>query len=74
MAASDGNLKLCRFILNNVNVKNPADNEGFTTLHQAVYDSHLQICKLIIENISDKNPANEDRVTPLHFAALYRHS
>ena len=72
IAASEGNLELCRIIINNVNDKNPADNEGHKSLHQAVYNtSQLQICQLIIKNISDKNPANEDGVTPLHFAALY---
>ena len=65
IAASEGNLELCRIIINNVNDKNPADNEGHKSLHQAVYNtSQLQICR-------DKNPANEDGVTPLHFAALY---
>ena len=33
IAASEGNLELCRIIINNVNDKNPADNEGHKSLH-----------------------------------------
>ena len=47
IAASEGNLELCRITINNVNDKNPADNEGHKSLHQALYNtSQLQICQL----------------------------
>ena len=69
-AAINGNLHLCRLLVENNPVKNPADNFGTTPLHWAASLGHLEICNLIIKKVRDKNPANKNGETPLHHAPL----
>mgnify|MGYP001407960015 CR=1 FL=1 len=46
-AAAIGNLKICQMIIEKVEVKNPAKNDGNTVLHSAGKKGNLEIFKLI---------------------------
>ena len=56
-----------------VDIKNPANNAGWTPLHSAADRNHLDVCRLIIENVNNKNPADNYGQTLLHSAALSGH-
>merc|ERR1712029_893873 len=70
-AAIQGHLETCRFIISQVQDKNPRDKNGNTPLHSAaggLFSTSLEICRLILENIEEKNPQNEKGGTPLQRA------
>ena len=69
-----GNLSVCKFIIDNVDDKNPKTDNGVTPLHIAAAEGHLKLCQLIINNVEDKNPENDDGVTPLDCAYHNDHS
>ena len=89
LAAKNGNLSICKLIIENVSDKNPNDekmvNRGvrrwdvqhrmgqWTPLHLAAYNGHFSVCELIIDNISEKNPEDQFGWTPLHSAAQNGH-
>ena len=45
-----------KLIINIVEEKNPANEDGYTPLFIAALMGHFEICKLIIDNMEDKNP------------------
>ena len=45
IAASRGNFDICKFIIENIDDKNPANNNGITSLHIAAHNGELGICK-----------------------------
>ena len=55
-AAKDGDSKNCKLIIDHVENKNPANDNGWTPLHYAAENGHLDIYRVIIENVEDKNP------------------
>ena len=68
----------CKFIIKNVEDKNPADHDGITPLHLSARNGsrrkmivYLAICELIFENVDIKNPADNNGKTPLHLAAEF---
>ena len=70
VAAKNGHLKICEFLITNFVDKNPSHNvDGTTALHVAARFNQLDACKLILQNVADKNPRNHSGQTPLHFAA-----
>ena len=74
IAAKNGHLKICEFLITNIVDKNPSHNvDGTTALHVAARFNQLDACKLIMHNVSDKNPRNHSGQTPLHFAARAGH-
>ena len=89
LAAKNGNLSICKLIINHVLDKNPtASNidlevelteqrigtrDQWTPLHLAAYNGHFSVCELIINNISRKNPKDDNGWTPLHSAAQNGH-
>merc|ERR1712029_941249 len=73
-AVKENNIEKCRKIVENAQDKNPADNSGWTPLHEAAIYGHLEMCRLILDNVQDKNPARNDGNTPLHFAASFGHT
>ena len=76
-AASRGNFDICKFIIDQVDDKNPVNKSGHTPFHIAAnYDGdssqivgHFEICQLIFEATGFQNPSNEYGETPLHSAA-----
>ena len=72
-AADNGNLDMCRLIIEKVDNKNPVSNNGDTPLHKAAKFGHLEICRLIIANITIIHPLNKDGRTPRNFAEQYHH-
>ena len=76
-AASIGNFDICKFIIDQVNDKNPANDAGTTPFHMAANyyrdssenDGHFEICQLIFEATGFQNPPNINGATPLHSAA-----
>ena len=58
IAAEYGNLKICKFIMNHINEKNPPNDEGVTPLHLAAENGHLNVCEYIMMHIEEKNPAD----------------
>merc|ERR1719295_2243921 len=55
-AAKNGQLEICRLIIENIEEKNPHDACGNTPLLCAVMEGHLEVCRLIIDHVEDKNP------------------
>ena len=76
-AASRGNFDICKFIIDQVEDKNPANKTGHTPFHIAAdykIDSskvvgHFEICKLIFEATGFQNPTSKYGGTPFHSAA-----
>ena len=72
-AAFDGQLDVCKAIMDNILDKNPKDNEGMTPLHCAAERGHLGICTYIMDHLQNKNPKDNHDWTPLHCAANEGH-
>ena len=60
----NGHLEVCKYLMNKVDNKNPAENTGTTPLHCAADRGHLEICKFIASQIDNKNPANNQGIRP----------
>ena len=87
LAAKNGNLSVCKLIIENVSDKNPtacqypelreqeitSTQDQWTPLHLAAYYGHFSVCEFIIDKISWKNPWDEQQWTPLHSAAQNGH-
>ena len=69
-AVINGQLEVCKFIIENVNEdeKNSKDNFGFTPLHYAALLGNLTIYKFIVQNVEEKKPMDELGITPLKCA------
>ena len=61
------------FIMENIDDKNPRENDGHTPLHYAAQEGNLEICRLMMENIDDKNPVTNDGRTPQDLARQNNH-
>ena len=70
-ASSQGNIEICKFIMKNLENKNPGDDEGVTPLHVAARCGKEDVCRFLMDNLVDKNPQANDGITPLHEAASY---
>ena len=69
-AAIEGNLEMCKMIIEKADNKNPTlKYGGLTPLHIAAGEGHVAICVLILDYLEDKNPKNDVGETPLHWAA-----
>ena len=87
LAAKNGNLSVCKLIIENVSDKNPTAclypdlrkqeitsiHDQWTPLHLAANYGHFSVCELIINKISRKNPMDQQQWTPLHSAAENGH-
>ena len=87
LAAKNGNLSVCKLIIENVLDKNPTaclypelreqkitnTQDQWTPLHLAANYGHFSVCELIINKISGKNPKDQQEWTPLHSAAQNGH-
>ena len=70
-ASSQGNTEICKFIVKNLENKNPGDDKGVTPLHVAARCGKEDVCKFLMDNLVDKNPQANNGITPLHEAASY---
>ena len=69
-AAIEGNLEMCKMIIEKADNKNPTlKYGGLTPLHIAPGSGYTDIFRLIFENVQDKNPPDSYGDTPLHLAA-----
>ena len=64
-------VEICKMILEEVDDKNPAMDDGWTPLHLAAKNGHLEIYKLISKNVSVKNPKTNSGVTAQELASKY---
>ena len=70
LIAVNGNVELCRLILNNIDCCNPKNASGNTPFYMAAANGHFEVCRMMIDRIEDKNPAEIGGFTPLHNAAF----
>ena len=56
-AATEGHVKICKLILENVVVKCPITHKGITPLHCSARSGHSETCEMILQNI-DKEEAS----------------
>ena len=61
------------YISQDLEDKNPADNEADTPLDIAAQKGHLENVNYIVNHLKDKNPAMNDGQTLLHIAAQEGH-
>ena len=74
LAAQEGCLNICKFILENVDDgKNLLDDSGYTPLYRAAHRGHVEVCKLFLSHLEGKDLGNNEGRTPLHTAALNGH-
>ena len=72
LAARNGHLELCQFIMEKVEDQNPkAPRCGTTPLHLAAIKGHLNVCHYILGKVSDLNPKDANGPTPFFKATLY---
>ena len=69
LAAERGCAEVVKFMIAEIEDKNPVAHEGLTLLHCAANNGHFKVVQNILDKILDKNPKSEDGRTPLHFAA-----
>ena len=58
MAALNGDIEICKLVMQNTNELNPRTNFGTTPLLIAATNGHLNVYTLIAEKVEDKNPAD----------------
>ena len=73
IAAAQGHLELCKYIMEKTNDPNPKKKNGITALHMAAYGGCRETCELLIDNLENKNPVTNKGITPFHFASKEGH-
>ena len=66
--------EISRFIIDNIDNKNPRATSGVTPLHMAAKCGNLEVCKLIMATIDELIPEDNNGMTPLHEAAAQNYS
>ena len=69
VAAFNGDLDMCKYIMDSIDNKSPKSNDGVTPLHFAARTGHLNICKYIIEEVGENVQRDIRKQFPLHWAA-----
>ena len=72
-AARQGNLDICRLLVENLNVTQKSKHKCQTSLHVAAENGHFEVYKLIMACFNDINPSDDQGTTPLHLAAEIGH-
>ena len=70
-AALNGYRDMCELLIENIENKNPRNNEGWTPLHFAAKEGYFDICQLIASHLEDKNPLTNDGTTPKQLMKAY---
>ncbi|KAA3680817.1 transient receptor potential cation channel subfamily A member 1 [Paragonimus westermani] len=65
-AASKGNLKIAKFLINHKSKINDVDEQGNLPIHAAVKEGHAQITKYLLTAGADALHANKDGLQPIH--------
>jgi len=78
IAADDGQLEICKFIIENATAengvqKNPKNGFGEIPLHLAAQSGHLEICKFLLDYTDDPSEENHMGETPLYLAIKGKH-
>ena len=73
IAAAQGHLELCKYIIEKTNNPNPKIRCGLSAFHMAASSGFQEICELISDNLEDKNPADKKGMTPFHSATENGH-
>ena len=68
-----GHRDVCQLLLDHVEVKDPADQLGYTPLHLAACYGRVDICCLLLDHVENKHPRNNDGETPLALAQKQGH-
>ena len=74
LATQVGDFEISRFIIDNIDNKNPRATSGVTPLHMAAKCGNLEVCKLIMATIDELIPGDNNGTTPLHEAAAQDYS
>ena len=74
LATQVGDFEIARFIIDNIDNKNPRATSGVAPLHMAAKCGHLEVCKLIMAIIDELIPGDNNGTTPLHEAAAQDYS
>ena len=69
LAAQEGHLEICAFLIEYLDDKNPRENDGWTPLHRVARAGHLEVCKLLSNLLDNKNPGDIHGRIPLHEAS-----
>ena len=72
IAAYNGQLEVCKLILENIEDKNPVSNGGLAPIHFAAQRGHLEILRLFLDNGMDRRLI-ANGFTPIERAASYGH-
>ena len=72
-AASNGNLEICKLLIEAIENKSPRCSHGHTPLHHAAENGKIEVFKLIFDNVQEKEPTDNEGRTPLHTAAKHGH-
>ena len=68
IAAMWGQLEVLKYILNQMEVKDPKTHDGAVPLHFAGKGGILENCDFLIKNVSNMNPIEKRGWTPPHLA------
>ena len=73
LAAENGFLSICKYIIDRIDDKNPGDEIGRTPLHFAAAEGHLEICQILVDNDVDldqvKNPLEISKIRKKAYTA-----
>jgi ankyrin repeat protein len=57
IAAEEGNVEVCKFLIEEIKNKNPKlPHNGWTPLHPACKMGYFGICEVILKNVTEKDP------------------
>ena len=70
IAAEQGSLEACKYIIGKTGDYNPTSNtDKLTPLHLAAFNGHLEVCQFLMDHVIEKNISDKNGRTPLHLAA-----
>ena len=72
-AAENGNLAICRLLLDKGAQVGAKTGHDMTPLHYAAIEGHVEIVRLLCDRGADAEACNTIGVRPLHGAAFYGH-